>query len=87
MEMRFENTRLRHLLKVDMLLNCRYDGAWLRRGRLYQPMPSVRASWSFAFSSAVSKPFVDLSAGLFASKFDDQADGVEVTAQRYRIIP
>lgn len=82
-EMRFENTHPRHLLEEVMLLNCRYDSTWLRSGKLCQPVPSVRASWSFACSYAACHPFVRMVAGLRGPMFGDQVDAVEMTAQRY----
>jgi hypothetical protein len=51
--MRIESTNPRHLLKEVMLMNCRYDSAWLRFEGLYQYITPVIASWSFACSSAV----------------------------------
>lgn len=74
---------VKHLLKIDMLLNCRCDGANSKRGPSYQPIPFIRASWFSACSSAAWQPFVDKWAGLCGPMFDDQAGNVEVTVRLY----
>jgi hypothetical protein len=66
-----------------VLLNCRYTHIRYS-GKLYQPMLSVRASWSCACSPALlPHPFVSLVAGSRCNMFD-QADAVGTAAHRWK---